>query len=154
MRVQKIHYLVRYYLDMMNVTGVGDRWVLRMAAVCTVAVVVGGGMTAGGWRFPLLSSTPRQVALATAAAGFFLWWYMSTRTRTYVVVTPTTGLGIPRGTADHPYYEVREYGGHRLKVRASGFAWSPDGRTLVFVDRWGNPVRMLRGSDVDHVDVA
>lgn len=139
---------------MSDLEGQQEGWQWKVGLMIVAAAVAGGGLEASGWQFPILQSWPRQLALGSLGIGMCCWWFfISQRPRCFVVTTPRSSISVPKGTLENPRYETTHFGGHRIEVKASRFFSTSDGQQVVFLDRWGSPVKMLPRSSIHQIDV-
>ncbi len=115
-----------------------------VGVVCIIAAVTGGGIKLAGSEVPIIASPTRQVLLAclgAVVAAAAMW--PRRRLHTFVVQLPTTSLSWAYGTISNPQVRTKRYGGGLVRIAAADYHRSSDGKTYVFTDRRGQPVREL-----------
>lgn len=122
--------------------------------LCVLTAVLAEGVKVAGWELPVIESDRARIALgifgAVLCLAAFVYsdvrdWLVRPRMRTYVVTTPKQGWSIAA-----PGREVKSgsWGGDEIEIRAADYKESDDGKSWIFTDRDGQPVRTLSKSQV------
>ena len=118
-----------------------------IGACCLVAAVVGGDVKVAGSELPVIHDLWIRILLALL--GLVLLWIAVSRSRrprnqTWLVTAPTTSIAAPG-------QKVKSFGGHTIEIDAASYRKSDDGKTYIFLDRDGEPVREIPAHSVREV---
>lgn len=117
---------------------------IPIAALCMVGAILGGGVKIAGSELPVIASPILRALLATPGIVFLLWaWRARPRTTTFLVRQATSSVSWAEGTLQKPVFRTQRRGGRLIPIEAVSYRRSDDGKTYVFTDRRGQPVREL-----------
>lgn len=118
---------------------------------CLIAAILGGDVKLPGAEVPAINDLRAQILLGCLGAvvlALVLWRPRRSPSHTWQVTAPTASISVPTGSSSRPRYSTTTYGGQTTEIVAASYRRSADGKTYIFEDGSGVPVREIPARQV------